>query len=96
MSSKVQHVEIDLAGVMNEEQLHTLLMQRLEFPHYYGKNWNAFWDVITEPDGLPQILTFHGWAEFQRRLPEVAKELRDCLERASVMYSYVDSKIEYA
>jgi len=96
MSSRVQHIEIDLTSITSEEQLHTLLMRRLEFPHYYGKNWNAFWDVITEPDRLPHVLTFPRWSEFQHRLPEAARELRDCLERASAMYSYVDCRIEYA
>jgi ribonuclease inhibitor len=96
MSSRLQHVEIDLANVANEDALHRLLMQRLQFPDYYGKNWNAFWDVITEPDGLPHTLTLRGWAEFQHRLPAVAEQLRECLQDAGIKYSYVDCQIEYA
>lgn len=96
MSSRVQHIEIDLADVTTENDLHTLLMQRLEFPHYYGKNWNAFWDVITEPGCLPHRLTLRGWAEFQQRLPDAARQLHECLQEAGIEYSYVDCKIEYA
>jgi RNAse (barnase) inhibitor barstar len=96
MSSRAQSVEIDLGKVATEEDLHTLLMQRLEFPHYYGKNWDAFWDVITEPDCLPQTLTFHGWGAFEQRQPEAARHLRELLRDVGVQYSYVDCKVEYA
>lgn len=96
MSASVQHIEIDLAGISTEEDLHSLLMQRLEFPHYYGKNWDAFWDVITEPYRLPHTLTFRGWLGFEQRLPEAARHLRELLRDVGVQYSYVDCKVEYA
>jgi len=96
MSSRFQHVEIDLADVATVDDLHNLMMQRLEFPHYYGKNWDAFWDVITEPERLPHKLTLRGWADFQQRLAEAAGQLRECLQDAGIRYSYVDCKIEYA
>ena len=96
MSSRVQSVEIDLTGIATEEALHTLLMQRLEFPHYYGKNWDAFWDVITEPDCLPQTLTLRGWSAFVQSLPEAAQHLRELLRDVGVEYSYVECKVEYA
>jgi RNAse (barnase) inhibitor barstar len=96
MSSRVQSVEIDLGAVATEDDLHTLLMQRLEFPHYYGKNWDAFWDVITEPERLPRTLTLRGWAAFEQRLPESAQHLRELLRDVGIEYSYVDCKVEYA
>jgi len=96
MSSRVQNVEIGLGEVATEDDLHTLLMQRLEFPHYYGKNWDAFWDVITEPERLPHTLTFRGWAAFEQRLPKAAQHLRELLRDVGVQYSYVDCKVEYA
>lgn len=80
---------------MDVEQLHTLLMERLTFPNYYGKNWDAFWDVITEPGRLPRKLKFIGWAEFQVHLPKAAQQLCDCLHEASREYSYIDCKVEY-
>jgi len=95
MSSRVQHIQIDLADVATLEHLHTLLMRDLEFPHYYGKNWDAFWDVITEPGRLPQTLKLRGWVVFEQRLPEAARQLRECLQDAGVQYSYFDCKIEY-
>ncbi len=96
MSFRARHIEIDLADVATLEQLHALLMQRLEFPYYYGKNWDAFWDVVTEPDRLPEILTLRGWAVFEQRLPEAARQLRQCLQDAGLQCPYVDCKIEYA
>ena len=94
-SQQVEQIEISLAGIMDVEQLHALLMERLAFPHYYGKNWDAFWDVITEPDRLPCNLKFIGWVDFQSRLPEAARMLFECLRDAPAKYSYVRCRVEY-
>ncbi len=96
MSSQAEQIEVELADVQSVEQLHELLAEWLEFPHYYGKNWDAFWDIITEPYRLPHLLRFTGWTAFQRRLPEAAQQLQELLRDAPSHYSYIDCSFEYA
>lgn len=39
---------IDLKEVNTVQELHDLLSTKLGFPDYYGNNWDAFWDMITD------------------------------------------------
>jgi RNAse (barnase) inhibitor barstar len=36
------------AGLSSQDQLFTALSQALEFPDYFGKNWNALLDCLTD------------------------------------------------
>lgn len=51
----MKSIEIDVTTVQSEGELHRLLKQKLDFPAYYGENWDAFWDLVSDPegDGLP-------------------------------------------
>ncbi len=72
-------VTIDVSTVRTSKQLHLLLKDNLQFPDHYGENWDAFWDVITDEDGLPDIVEFVGWNLLSQRLPEDAGYLKSCL-----------------
>lgn len=72
-------VTIDVSTVRTSKQLHLLLKDKLQFPDHYGENWAAFWDVITDDDGLPDIVEFVGWDLLSQRLPEDASYLKECL-----------------
>lgn len=76
-TERSKHVEISLAGIRNAPALHDLLAEKLTFPTYYGKNWDAFWDVIAE--SMPERLTFTGWSELASSLPHEADQLSRCL-----------------
>lgn len=96
MNSKVDKIEIDLGEITTEDELHTLLMLHLGFPHFYGKNWNAFWDAITGLVAMPQSITFKRWNVLQSRLPESAQQLQECLEEANTKYPSEYCHITYA
>ena len=66
--SRVQLVEIDLRAITSAEELHSLLMESLNFPGWYGANWDAFWDAITGLVEMPYTVRFLGWAQFSQRL----------------------------
>lgn len=89
-------VEIDLAGVKTPEELQSLLARSLDFPDWYGCNWNAFWDAITGLVDMPRQLRLVGWAEFVARLPEDARLLRECLEDAEADLPTLAAQVEYA
>ena len=77
-TERSKHVEISLAGIRDKLALHNLLEEKLSLPKYYGKNWDAFWDVIAE--AMPERLTITGWDEFASTLPHDADQVKRCLE----------------
>lgn len=74
----VTRVTLDVSNIETETELHQLLKEQFHFPSHYGMNWNAFWDVITDENGLPDIVELYGWTELEQRLPEAADALATC------------------
>ena len=35
---------IDFTNVTNYLEMHLVIKEALDFPNYYGCNWDAFWD----------------------------------------------------
>ena len=74
-------VVVDLSKIETPEGLHTLLAERLGFPDYYGKNWDAFdecfGDEASSP--LPEAVRFVGMKALEVRLPREAQLLRSSL-----------------
>jgi len=78
----MKSIEIVVTTVQSAGELHRLLKQKLEFPAYYGENWDAFWDLISDPEdyGLPDEIIWIGFATLQRKLPKEAGQLLACLD----------------
>ena len=46
-----QHKEnyiLDFTNVKTWIDIHAIIEKELDFPDYYGANWDAFWDCITD------------------------------------------------
>ena len=39
---------IDFRDVQNYAEVHLIIREALGFPDYYGCNWDAFWDCLTD------------------------------------------------
>lgn len=76
--SNDKRVTIDVSTVGTSKELHLLLKDQLGFPNHYGENWAAFWDVITDENGLPDIVDFVGWDVLKKRLPDDVGHLKAC------------------
>lgn len=88
---------IDLTDIEAADALHDRLAARLGFSNSYGRNWDAFWDLINDPEGsdMPTMLRLTGWATLATRLPIDAGQLRRCLEelareRADIGIAWID------
>ncbi|MGJ7527471.1 barstar family protein [Variovorax sp. GB1P17] len=79
MTARKDEVTVNLRDVSSSLELQNRLMASLDFPGWYGRNWNAFWDAITGLVEMPHQLRFVGWADFENRQPLDAKQLRECL-----------------
>ncbi|MFJ7326630.1 barstar family protein [Streptomyces cyaneofuscatus] len=79
-------VTIDVASVANEDELHRLLQREFDFPDFYGRNWNAFWDAVSGLVFIPEHVRFMGWELLAERVPGGATMLTDCLDRYRDLY----------
>lgn len=81
-----EKVELPLTEVQSVEQLHLLLQQKLGLPEGYGRNWDAFWDCLTDRGlcQMPSVLVLSGWTHLVRTLPDDAKQFRKCLDNWSM------------
>ena len=53
---------VDLAGVRSAARLHAVLAAQLPLPAHYGRNLDAFYDVLTEFGGRWSIVFRHAGA----------------------------------
>jgi len=51
---------VDFRNVKHFSEVHTVIREGLDFPDYYGCNWDAFWDCITEPFGESVLIEILG------------------------------------
>lgn len=69
-----------------------MLKSALGFPEY-GKNWDAFWDCVTDPDlsSVPTKLTLRGSAHLADILPReylfAAANARQAIDHRAVLAS---------
>lgn len=94
--ARTQLVEIDLSDVRNSETLHSLLMESLGFPTWYGRNWDAFWDAITGLVEMPLKLNFIGWDGFSDRLPDDASTMRERFVQMQMEFPQFAAEVFYA
>ena len=71
---------IDMSQVANNKHLHNLFAEKLQFPKFYGNNWDALWDSITGLVEMPNKLILYNWNQFQAELPKDANTLRELVE----------------
>lgn len=44
---------VDFTNVQYYSEMHGIIGKSLDFPDYYGCNWDAFWDCLTDMVGRP-------------------------------------------
>ena len=52
-----------------------MLKRSLELPDYYGENWDALWDCLTDMAAEPFCLRVVGLEALKRRFPDSADTL---------------------
>lgn len=91
--SRIEQIDIDLSNVMTSAQLHQTIAETLNFPDWYGCNWDAFWDAITKLVEMPNRLKLNEWSIFESRLPRDAKIMKECLDEMSRKYPTSASQV---
>ena len=61
---------IDFTNVNTYFEMHAVIWKALEFPDYYGCNWDAFWDCLTDMYGEPIHIEIIGLDVMERKFGE--------------------------
>lgn len=93
--STKKEVTIDLEKATTKKELQILLKQKLDFPDYYGENWDAFWDAITGLIELPEKIILEHWLELENFIPDEATLLKETLYNFNRKYPMMKIEIEY-
>ena len=65
--------QADLAGCADKDTFLSRIAEALEFPDWFGRNWDAFFDCLTDLSWLPSrghVLVLLNSAEMRRDAPE--------------------------
>jgi len=75
---------IDFRNVKNYLEMHDIIRESLDFPNYYGRNWDAFWDCITDYFGFmePVRIEILGLDVIERLFGNEAEILVELLRKA--------------
>ena len=70
---------IDFTNVKDYLEMHFVIRDALDWPDYYGCNWDAFWDCLTNMVGRPIHIEILGLDVIERRFDDAAKMMVDTL-----------------
>ena len=70
---------IDFTNVNHYLEMHFIIRQALDFPDYYGCNWDAFWDCLTDMVGRPIHIEIIGLDVIERKFDDAAKMMIETL-----------------
>lgn len=57
---------LDFRKVGNYFEAHEIIEKALDFPDYYGCNWDALWDCLTDMVGRPINIEILGMDDFEK------------------------------
>ncbi len=84
---------VDFTGSKSLQDIHIRFKQVFDFPDYYGENWSAFWDCITDMIGDPMYIEVYGLADLQKLSEKHANIFKKCMENllhyAGGKYSHI-------
>ncbi len=72
---------IDFRNVKHYLEMHLEIRRALDFPDYYGCNWDAFWDCLTEVVGEPLHIEIYGLEVIERKFGDSAERMLSILKR---------------
>ena len=91
--ARKKYVVINVENIKDSQELHKLLKSELEFPHFYGMSWDAFWDAITGLVQLPEVTIIKVYKILKKDLPQDAEILVNTLERYNNLFSLFRTKL---
>ena len=72
---------IDFTDIEYYWQMHEIIRDALDFPDYYGCNWSALWDCLTDMVGDPLHIEIIGLEIIEQKFGDAADMLIKILKR---------------
>lgn len=72
---------LDFRNVEHFLEVHYIIKTELDFPDYYGCNWSAFWDCLTDMRGRPIHIELLGLDVVERKFSDMAVKMLEILKR---------------
>ena len=66
---------VDFSKVNYYLEMHAVIEKSLDFPDYYGCNWSAFWDCLTDMYGDPIYIEIIGLEVIERKFGDAAEKM---------------------
>ena len=70
---------IDFSDVKTYWDVHRIIKESLDFPDYYGENWDAFWDCLTDMAGRKIHIEIVGLDVLRCKYEDTADKMLDIL-----------------
>lgn len=85
-----QTYTIKLSSVGSVYELHEQFQQDLEFPYYYGKNWDGFYDCMSDKlnEGQEITLSLTDLNNFKKRFSQDTTRMMNALEDLRAAYPH--------
>ena len=77
-------ITLDLTGCKGWDELHERIRKAFKFPDWYGKNWDAFWDLVSTECDADKVIV-----KGEKTLST------DLKEEIVIMRKILDRNIEY-
>jgi RNAse (barnase) inhibitor barstar len=79
MDNKTTKYVIDFKNVKGHFDMFEIISTAMEFPDYFGNNWDAFWDCLTDMRGRPIHIEILGIDVLQQKCGEKAAIMVEAL-----------------
>ena len=73
---------IDFTNVQHFMEMHFVIRDSLDFPDYYGCNWSAFWDCLTDIIDHGVVITLDNFDYIEEYDAQYAKKIHEIFERS--------------
>lgn len=71
---------IDFTNAEHYLDMHQTIRQALDWPDYYGCNWDAFWDCLTNMLGRPVHIEIIGLEVIKQKFGDTADKMLQLLK----------------
>ena len=77
---------LNFSNIQQYDEIHTTIKEELDFPDYYGRNWSACWDCLTEMVDEEELLHIElvGLEHLQQRFSHASEKIVEILKRLKV------------
>ena len=86
MDNQIQKYTIDFKDVKGIYDMFEIISTAMDFPDYFGNNWDAFWDCLTDMYGSKVNIVFEGLEKLRKVFGEEAENDIAILKR--ILYRF--------